>query len=939
MDILYCYGNAQTLWSVYDGIALIFGKKAFINALISISATIGLLWAFARTILNTNVGFFAKQWFLPTFLVFNLAFLPKTTVHIVDCVNGGMKYAAVDNVPLGVAAIPCLASNISRVLTDAISQYLVPANTSIRFAATGDLFGAKFMTMAKDLRLSSPRARDNIKHFVNRCFTWPYVYGNVNGLQEKAQTTDNILGFIKENPHVLCGSYWENETGETEFLSCKQGAARAKNLLQHEAPLLTRQLSAAIFGSSEPSQAQSSDGSSSVSNRALLRLIPSAWNEMLGHQKKAFDVIDQFIMINAFKEGRDDDREASNLNRLFPELVSFHGARAQAHQNMASLIKGDVAGGYMPMVQGAILSILVILFIFIAPAVFLPGGFQRFITWISLISWVSLWPPCFALIEALAAIALVGVMKVFSFVGLSIATHTAMADAAFDAYAYYKSFLLVAPVISWFIVSGSSYAITSFTNDVKASMAPDAERSAGDVVDGNVSYDNQNYGNRTSGSVSLGQQTLGPSLSYGSHLDTGGMGLTFDPTTGHVHGDHRVSQMQSNITSTDSFSASLNKELSDAQSASRETRISYEDASQGHLSKSIALANAVGTGDVALKGMSKQESLDAQRLIEQAKGTSISGGQEGLHQRSDDNSTAFKAHASASIGTPIAKVIGVDAGVGIESSWSRHESEAAIDKIAKENNWSEAERNTFTRAIQSIQSGSVEAKTERGTNLVKDHQASFENTKRLANDVSASESYVRNLTTAQQLQDRGEISVSRNLNDETLSHIAKERFGGDLAAAHQWASQNDDDFVRIGTQYAQEKQSTLFHRLKTNQDLSAEQIKGMWQEGSSHVSQKARDHGVREDVSMGNLERRLQESAPNANTNLLQEQVDASIDSAKRNLNHNHDVANDRLTQADSAVKKDMKGISQEIEKATGKKVDGRDMEHFVPKKGGAHDF
>ena len=832
MGTIYCYGNGEILWKVFNGIALIFGGASFMQSMMAITSVVGILWATTRIVFGESLGIFSRTWLIPTFVIFNLFFLPKTTVHIVDKVDPSFRYSAVDNVPVGVVFFPALASLLSYVVTDKVSQYMSPANDN-SFAHTGDLFAAKFVSLAKDIRISSPRHRSNMKHFVNRCFLWPYVYANSKGLQDAAQKTNDILGFIRAHPHRWCGSYWENDQGENVFLTCAQGAQEAQRILEAELPLTGRLLTSRIFNTGEPREEEGVQV-----QQKLKRLIPNAWEQITGQSQNAFKVIDQFVMINAYREGRDDDREASGLGRLFPELVSLQASRAQAQQTTSGLIKGEMAGSYIPMMHGALFSLLVLLFVFIVPMSFMPGGISIFTTWVRLIFWIALWPPFFAMFEALASMALIksSLSETALSGGLSLATHTGLSDLAVDMYSYFKSSLLLVPVVSWFVVSGSSYAITQFAGGLTAAMGAGADKGASEAVDGNLSFDNQNLSNRTMGSMSVGQQTLGPSLSFGSRVDTGSMSMTTDPSTGHVHSETHMTQLASNVRSMDNFTASYNKEMTDAQSATQENQVRYEETKSNHEQTSLAVLEGISEDKITLKGASTQEMREFSQQFDQAVQTSASLSAE--HATENRKSSNHSGEAHIGIGTGgLGKAVGFDAGLSAKYVIDGSSSEAGIAKIAKDNNWSESQRNNFAENMHNVLSGNVEARDGTSKNLVDEHRSNYEKTQQAAESYSASLSYTKNLANTKALQERGEINVDRNLNDEALHHLAQTRFGGNESAAHQWASKNDSDWAVYASHYGQGKIDTLFQSLK-HQDLSQDQIKNHFGNAAQHTREK-----------------------------------------------------------------------------------------------------
>ncbi|MFN7365297.1 MAG: conjugal transfer protein TraG N-terminal domain-containing protein [Alphaproteobacteria bacterium] len=895
MNAVYTYGGGTLLWNMFNGIALVFNDPLFNKTLIILTTMCGLIWAYNRAMIS-QVHSSLLKWSLPVLVVSNLLFLPKTTVHIIDTVDPSRKYSTVDNVPIGLVMIFSATTTVSHELTRLLETKMFPASPST-FTKTGDFFSAKLIASIKDLHISSPTDRSNLKQFVNRCFTWPYVYANVGGLRDEALKTNNVMAFIKENIHHWNGSYWANADGNN-FYPCQEGLIQAQQILAKESTFSLPVLADRIFGFGKTSEIENE-----AMSLKLKRLSESFWDRLVKTTDKAASLMDQMIMINTYKEARDDDRESSDLARLFPELVSIKAAHAHTTSQMGSMIKGALAEYDIPVLYGSVMAISLLLFIFVVLKFPLPGGPQTFSMWMKIILWVMLWPPFFVMFEALAAIkfeeAALSEMAVSQ--GLSIATYAGLTGLAFDQYVFFKGSLGSIPIITGFLVFGSPYALSQYTGKLTASSEASADRMGADAVDGNLSFDNQSFSNRTMGSMSMSQQTLGPSLTYASRMDTGGMSFVSDPTTGSIHADHHVSQMASNITSSDNFAASLNREISDVTSANEEKRVGYESSKSRHDQSTMSLVDSVSQGRVAVSGFSESENRDFQKLLEQGKQTSQSHGTDSLlESRVGANNTA-SAHLGVNAGGIIAKAVGIDAGANISAGVDSSASTSAIDKIAKENNWSAADKNLFTRGVQNIRTGNVETRDDASVSLANEQRENYEKLQQATSSYSAGLSHSKNLQTAKSLQDRGEISVVTAHNDDLMKEIADQNFGGNQMAAHQWANKNNDAWVRLGTESLKQKSGTLFKALESNTDLSEAQVKNLFNDASAKVSHDS-----------ANIETRNQEAG-----NLTGKYSDAMSHGSKR-IGSSEARLMDTYNERGGDLHKVEEGVSQKINQTSG---------------------
>ncbi len=190
------------------------------NTLMVTTLSVGTLWAATRSIFGNNLGVFTTNWVVPIVLSLNLLFLPKTSVHIIDKVDAHFHYVKVDNIPVGLAAIPSIVSQVSRYLTQKIEQDFTAVD-GLRYGETGMLFAARLVQKGLEAQLADPLDRENVKGFMRRCFLWPYVYSNVKGLKSEAKKSKDILGFIDTHAHSMLGTYWKEDNGQATFVPCK----------------------------------------------------------------------------------------------------------------------------------------------------------------------------------------------------------------------------------------------------------------------------------------------------------------------------------------------------------------------------------------------------------------------------------------------------------------------------------------------------------------------------------------------------------------------------------------------------------------------------------------------------------------------------------------------------------------------------------------------
>ena len=198
MDYMIHAFGGQELWAhIYNGIARVFGSDSdYFTPVGTLSLTIGCIFAAMQAMVKTDLGIFAKKWFIPSFLALVFLFTPRVSVWIKDDLlnNAPIK---VDNIPLAVALVPSLATKIAYSLSEMIEEQFLPAN--VRSSKVGLMFGAKVVGKLRDVKIQDPVLLDNTKQFSKQCFAKPWIMGNFLGKRKEAMETDDILGFIKQN--------------------------------------------------------------------------------------------------------------------------------------------------------------------------------------------------------------------------------------------------------------------------------------------------------------------------------------------------------------------------------------------------------------------------------------------------------------------------------------------------------------------------------------------------------------------------------------------------------------------------------------------------------------------------------------------------------------------------------------------------------------------
>jgi conjugal transfer mating pair stabilization protein TraG len=761
-SVIYTYGGGDVLWSIFNGIAMVFKSESpYWTSIMPFVAGIGGLWAATVAISKGNVGIFAKTWFAPTFLLTALLFTPKTTVHISDLVDRDSHYHQVKDVPVGLALIASTSSVFASSMTEMI-ETLFP--TEAKYSGQGPAFAARLMAQARHVRIKDPIMIQNVKDFTRQCFWWPFIAANVKGLRSEARQTSDILSFVEQYAHPSHGIYWRESGGRSQFLYCKEACPKVRQVMRLEGPQGLRQLTATLSGKQ----------SEETATPSLVPFMQDAWKDVAKHTADASQAVEQQMMVNAYRAGLDDHRESLGMMRMSPELLSYSTTRAMAQQNTGFWIKGEIASTYMPMMQVIFFALLLMAFILILPFVFMPGGLSLFGTWIKLMLWVQTWPMFSAILNAIFYILLKKAghsILMGTEGGFSIETTTALADAAENSAAWMSGFQLSIPVLAWAFISKGGYALTQLAGSLTAGVEGMAGKIGSDVAEGNLSVDNQSFMNRTIAGHQIAQQSFGANQNFASSVNDGAMTVTRAANGEQIVQQH-TSQLKSNVASKEDLAATASTRAAQAQALTAGHSQSLDSALSEKYSKTANLIEKASQGLLDSTNISSSENQEIRQAAEETKNLMEQyGKQHGLNAQTMANMALEISNKDAkSLPLQALSFLGIKGSAGVSAQATNQESLNHFKNSDEGKRVSEniALLTQHAKQHQSTMSHQV------GKDASTQYSASEERVKTATDNLQRSYTNAKNWETAKQISDTRGLSTTTNENDAWLSYVANQ---------------------------------------------------------------------------------------------------------------------------------------------------------------------
>jgi conjugal transfer mating pair stabilization protein TraG len=810
-SVIYTFGGGEALWKVFNGIAIIFSSgSGYMTSIMKLSMAIGGLWAAFRAILGANMGLFGKDYFVPTYLILNLLLIPTTSVHIVDEVNPGFKYSKVDHVPVGIAVIASTASQISKLVTNTIEGAFTAVEAN-QYGKTGPMFAARLVSMSRHMTVTDPVMRQNLKDFVRQCFTLPLVWTNMLAGKKAALETTDILGLIESHPHSWLGSYWRDSGGNTTFLYCKEGVKKAKEVMKLEVPTGLVGLATNLFGDNNVDAL--------AANKRLKTYFDDAWVTLSKKTASAHEVAGQQMMMNIYRESSDDKREEFGLARRNPELVALSSARAKMQQNTGFLASFQMVSQMLPSLQSTMLAILCIMFVVIVPMTMLPGGLKTLGMWVKLIIWVESWPIFFAIINCVSLIMASGrgAALVSTGAGLSLLTQNDLADAAWDAYCYAESFMVIVPIIAWAVISQSGYALANLAGTITRSVDGLSSKIGSEITDGNLSFDNQSFNNRSIAGYQLAQQQLGSSFNFGESYDDGRFRVTTD-TRGKDVIQEQQTNLSTNVTSNDNIAATLSESGEKSLSAANQKSVMASNSLSQGLQELYSFANHLSKGKGLTDGFGNTDTIGANQELRKTKDVAYKFAQD--NKISDDKAFQILAHAGADTGA--LKFLGIDA--GIKSEVRMNSSDNSLIEKAKNSGISDQFSNSLSNGWQKVvdNKGSITDQSQR--QAIDSIQGSFQNAKQHSEQAQASLTQAENYRKAATFIKSSGGNIVSNLNDEALDYVGA-KMGMDRKEVAHWQNSHKAEYEAEASKFLAERLQPFIDEIGTSHPMSEGQIR------------------------------------------------------------------------------------------------------------------
>ncbi len=745
---IYIYGGGDLLVAVFNAVAMIFkSDSTYLTPVGTMAMTLGGVYIGIKAIFKGDIGLLVKSWMIPSLIAFVLLFSPKSTVWIKDEVemNAPVK---IDNIPVGISFFTSISSVVTHYLSTLIEETMLPV-TSIRATQSGILYGAKAVAKLRDVQIQDPIMLQNAKEYLRQCYMMPYVIGNFGGHKYGAITATDILAYLETNPAKCFGIKPINIDGSIgKFMTCAEAGKMLKKEVEAHSkdPLLLSKFGA-VLGLSTSNQG--------LMTKRIKAMVSDTLSYLDQSQLDVNEWMKQSMTLNANRESYDDLRQKVGHPRVFPELVKMQATRGMFHQALGSIVGAEMAESMIPAAaQPVMLALVVMSFVIILPFALLPGGWTYIVTGAKLMIWVCSWSLFSTIVHCIAMIQIKDAVGGWGEEGLSLLGQGGFTELILMKYAAAQSIQTLVPIISFAIVFGSPYALSSIAGAV-ASTASSMSIGAS-MADANLSMAQRSYN-----TLSRNQENYAPNLTIGGGIiDDGEMRIQSDGRGNTVLTEHQDNLTQNykandSVTSVQSASLTNSQSLMGSMTDRQSSQISITDSENVDVARNIAngTTHAAGISTTSMASINKRHG--------------VSGSTSEGDSTTDSSTTGTSANLDAKVPGVITGITGVGGGTSTSASNSKDVRHDMSVKEQQEYSKAMEEVRTTARTggLTSTNSDDIRLNKSFASNLSKLDQIGHEKAK-IQQDI---DTYSRQLSYAQTHAG----TIDRNANDLVMQEVMR----------------------------------------------------------------------------------------------------------------------------------------------------------------------
>jgi len=498
---VYCHGNGDFVAQVFRAVTMVVGDSSYqtlLNLVMVTSALFLVYWiAFVKP------GYLGEmvRWFGLCMVFYYVLLVPKVDVAINDTINP-TNITVVQGVPYGLGMFGHFFSSVEKWLTDKTEQAFSLPN-DLKYANNGYAYSVMLLNASRRIEVADPYLRRSLQDYFCNCSFYDLMDGSLN--LDAVRRSDNLWNAVRTDSSRFTPVYSAADPRGT-VQQCKDAWPTIDAMLQNHTPVLEREFETAIRGSF---------------TGVIGGHLADSYSYLAGVARSGKDIILQNAAINSFDDALIQSAASAGLD---PRAMGLATAQSEVELRNGWVAAGELAKKYIPIIRNVVEGFVYGLSCVVFLMVFLPFGVVIFRFYMTLLLWLALWGPLFAILNLLVnseAAKVIGNTTGTLGYSLSLASHHFITTSTYDVIAAAGYLAWLVPMLAFALAKGSEYALVSFVGKLAGGAAGTAEREGQSVAKGSVSMGNVSMEDFRGYNTSMWNKNLRPSMATGGSVSEG----------------------------------------------------------------------------------------------------------------------------------------------------------------------------------------------------------------------------------------------------------------------------------------------------------------------------------------------------------------------------------------------------------------------------------
>ena len=505
---IYTVGGGPYIVMVFNAVAAWTRGGGYLSFLEAVSL---MSFLYAIVLTTFNISFMALwRWFLASTFVYSVLMVPTESVMVVDPVNPNFGQQVVANVPLGLAEMAGVSSQIGQWLTtNAEALFNVPDNQ--QYNQNGLIYGARLMDEVQSAQIDRAGLSYDVDNYIRNCVFYDLLFSNTQ-LSTIANSTNVWSALASTNvalqTNVMPLDGDGNNTGPGHLESCQQAY---QDITGYWTSYLNN-YSFRIAGMTFPFLSSNLQQSNQYAQAKLMSDLPSIYSSVTNNSASATDILQQALATNAFIAARANSAGSPNTS----STDAFAQARADVQAGYTYNTIADGARKWVPILNIVLTAVFYAMFPVIFPLFLLPEtGLTVLKGYFTGFFYLAAWGPLYAVLNMMTVTRFTTSGMAAANGGMTLSNAAALQGVSGDVSEVAGYMLAFVP----FIAAGMARGATAIGSSATSFLAPSqnaAEAAAGEAATGNYSYGTVNFQNMQAQTTSTFQRQIAPTLTTGA---------------------------------------------------------------------------------------------------------------------------------------------------------------------------------------------------------------------------------------------------------------------------------------------------------------------------------------------------------------------------------------------------------------------------------------